>query len=97
MCRLFAHLGVVAWEPGADWMRGTSVMQQSFSETMYVYECRNCGNRCWDTENLEEGDGNLVYVCPLCETPEGGEFVMQIVDEFPFNPFSFEPPERLPV
>lgn len=64
---------------------------------MYISECRNCGNRCWDTENLEEQEGGLVYVCPQCATPEGGEFVMQVVDEFTFNPFSFEPPDRLPV
>ncbi len=31
---------------------------------MYVYECRNCGNRCWDTEDLEEKEGGLRYFCP---------------------------------
>ena len=72
-------------------------MQQSFAEMMYIYECPRCENRCWDTEQLEEAEGNLVYVCLLCETPEGGEFMMQLVDSFEFNPFSFEPPERLPV
>ncbi|MFC4989644.1 hypothetical protein [Saliphagus infecundisoli] len=72
-------------------------VQQSFEEKMYVYECQNCENRCWDTENIEEQEGSLLYLCPQCETPEGGEFVMQIVDEFTFNPFNFDPPDCLPV
>ena len=64
---------------------------------MYVYECPRCANRCWDTDNLDEQEGSLRYFCPLCETADGRAFVMEVVDSFTFNPFSFEPPEPLPV
>lgn len=32
----------------------------------------------------------------MCETPEGEAFEMQLVDESEYNPYAFEPPERLP-
>lgn len=58
---------------------------------MYVYECPCCENRCWATNNLEEAEDSLVFVCPQCATPEGGEFVMQLMDSFTFTLFHFEP------
>lgn len=71
--------------------------QRSFAETMYVYECPRCEARHWDSVNLEETDGALTVICSVCEEPDGTGYVMQLVDEFEYNPWRFAPPDRLPV
>lgn len=71
--------------------------QTTFEQTMYVYECPRCAARHWDPVNLDEEEGALSLFCTVCESPAREAYVMQLVDEFTFNPFSFEPPERLPV
>ncbi|QIB75321.1 hypothetical protein G3I44_14110 [Halogeometricum borinquense] len=55
--------------------------------TVYVYECPRCGDRCWDSENLEEREGSAWYFCD-CSPRDDEEFVMQLAGEFSFNRFT---------
>lgn len=63
-------------------------MQQSFDETMYIYECPLHHHRYWYPEEMGK------YESLPCETCGAS---CDEVDQFAFNPFNFEPPARLPV